>query len=55
MPEHAGWVQGWPACFTLRAGNYWLEIFDRYVASLDLNLFPFSEVAGVIYVYGMKR
>uniref|UniRef100_A0A8C6AY73 Solute carrier family 6 member 18 n=1 Tax=Monodon monoceros TaxID=40151 RepID=A0A8C6AY73_MONMO len=51
------WVpkEGWPACFTLRAGNYWLEIFDRYVASLDLNLFPFSEVAGVIYVYGMKR
>ncbi|KAJ8791134.1 hypothetical protein J1605_020804 [Eschrichtius robustus] len=42
-------------CFTLRSGNDWLETFDRYVASLDLTLFAFSEVVGVIYVYGMKR
>ncbi|XP_057564448.1 inactive sodium-dependent neutral amino acid transporter B(0)AT3 [Hippopotamus amphibius kiboko] len=42
-------------CFTLQSGNYWLEIFDRYVASLNLIFFAFFEVVGVIYVYGMKR
>ncbi|XP_008058900.1 sodium-dependent neutral amino acid transporter B(0)AT3, partial [Carlito syrichta] len=42
-------------CFTLQSGNYWLEIFDSFVASLNLIIFAFFEVVGVIYVYGMKR
>nr|XP_015107084.1 inactive sodium-dependent neutral amino acid transporter B(0)AT3 isoform X2 [Vicugna pacos] len=42
-------------CFTLQSGSYWLEIFDHYAASLNLILFAFFEVVGVIYVYGMKR
>ncbi|XP_058420384.1 inactive sodium-dependent neutral amino acid transporter B(0)AT3 [Diceros bicornis minor] len=42
-------------CFTLQSGNYWLEIFDRYAASLNLIAFAFLEVVGIIYVYGMNR
>ncbi|XP_059132612.1 inactive sodium-dependent neutral amino acid transporter B(0)AT3 isoform X2 [Peromyscus eremicus] len=42
-------------CFTLQSGNYWLEIFDSFAASLNLIIFAFMEVVGVIYVYGMKR
>ncbi|XP_048193288.1 sodium-dependent neutral amino acid transporter B(0)AT3-like [Perognathus longimembris pacificus] len=42
-------------CFTLQSGSYWLEIFDSFVASLNLLIFAFCEVVGVIYVYGMKR
>ncbi|XP_006872446.1 PREDICTED: sodium-dependent neutral amino acid transporter B(0)AT3 [Chrysochloris asiatica] len=42
-------------CFTLQSGNYWLEIFDNYAASLNLIVFAFFEVIGVVYVYGMKR
>ncbi|XP_041488167.1 inactive sodium-dependent neutral amino acid transporter B(0)AT3 isoform X3 [Microtus oregoni] len=42
-------------CFTLQSGNYWLEIFDSFAASLNLIFFAFMEVVGVIYVYGMKR
>ncbi|XP_043832511.1 inactive sodium-dependent neutral amino acid transporter B(0)AT3 [Dromiciops gliroides] len=42
-------------CFTLQSGSYWLEIFDNYAASLNLLIFAFFEVIGVIYVYGMKR
>ncbi|XP_007949812.1 inactive sodium-dependent neutral amino acid transporter B(0)AT3 [Orycteropus afer afer] len=42
-------------CFTLQSGNYWLEIFDNYAASLNLIIFAFFEVIGVVYIYGMKR
>ncbi|XP_062942128.1 inactive sodium-dependent neutral amino acid transporter B(0)AT3 [Cynocephalus volans] len=42
-------------CFTLQSGNYWLEIFDSFVVSLNLMVLAFFEVVGVIYVYGMKR
>uniref|UniRef100_A0A8C6Q7Y2 Transporter n=1 Tax=Nannospalax galili TaxID=1026970 RepID=A0A8C6Q7Y2_NANGA len=42
-------------CFTLQSGSYWLEIFDNFAASLNLIIFAFLEVVGVIYVYGMKR
>ncbi|XP_004698449.2 inactive sodium-dependent neutral amino acid transporter B(0)AT3 isoform X2 [Echinops telfairi] len=42
-------------CFTLQSGNYWLEIFDNYAASLNLIIFAFFEVFGVVYVYGMNR
>ncbi|XP_045421897.1 inactive sodium-dependent neutral amino acid transporter B(0)AT3 [Lemur catta] len=42
-------------CFTLQSGNYWLEIFDSFAASLNLIVLAFLEVIGVIYVYGMKR
>nr|XP_044994934.1 inactive sodium-dependent neutral amino acid transporter B(0)AT3 isoform X2 [Jaculus jaculus] len=42
-------------CFTLQSGSYWLEIFDNFAASLNLIIFAFFEVVGVIYVYGMKR
>ncbi|KAM7149423.1 inactive sodium-dependent neutral amino acid transporter B(0)AT3 isoform 1-T1 [Molossus nigricans] len=41
-------------CFTLQSGNYWLEVFDNY-ASLNLIIFAFFEVVGVIYVYGMEQ
>uniref|UniRef100_A0A2K5E111 Transporter n=1 Tax=Aotus nancymaae TaxID=37293 RepID=A0A2K5E111_AOTNA len=42
-------------CFTLQSGNYWLEIFDNFAAPLNLLIFAFLEVVGVVYVYGMKR
>ncbi|XP_036266384.2 inactive sodium-dependent neutral amino acid transporter B(0)AT3 [Pipistrellus kuhlii] len=42
-------------CFTLQSGNYWLEVFDKYAASLNLIIFAFFEVIGVVYVYGMER
>ncbi|XP_045704124.1 inactive sodium-dependent neutral amino acid transporter B(0)AT3 isoform X3 [Phyllostomus hastatus] len=42
-------------CFTLQSGNYWLEIFDNYIASLNLIMLAFMEVVGVIYVYGMEK
>ncbi|XP_053449463.1 inactive sodium-dependent neutral amino acid transporter B(0)AT3 [Nycticebus coucang] len=42
-------------CFTLQSGNYWLEIFDNFAASLNLLVFAFLEVVGVVYVYGMKQ
>uniref|UniRef100_A0A8C4MH99 Transporter n=1 Tax=Equus asinus asinus TaxID=83772 RepID=A0A8C4MH99_EQUAS len=41
--------------FTLHSGNYWLEVFDRYAASLNLVIFAFLEVVGIVYVYGMNR
>uniref|UniRef100_A0A8C3VF18 Transporter n=1 Tax=Catagonus wagneri TaxID=51154 RepID=A0A8C3VF18_9CETA len=41
--------------FMLQSGNYWLEIFDQYAASLNLIFCAFFEVVGVAYVYGMKR
>lgn len=42
-------------CFTLQSGNYWLEIFDNFTASMNLLVFAFFEVVGVAYVYGMER
>ncbi|EDL87659.1 solute carrier family 6 (neurotransmitter transporter), member 18, isoform CRA_d [Rattus norvegicus] len=42
-------------CFTLQSGSYWLEIFDSFAASLNLIIFAFMEVVGVIHVYGIKR
>ncbi|XP_023562746.1 sodium-dependent neutral amino acid transporter B(0)AT3 isoform X2 [Octodon degus] len=42
-------------CFTLQSGSYWLEVFDNFAASLNLVIFAFLEVVGVVYVYGMKR
>uniref|UniRef100_A0A8C6HGF0 Transporter n=1 Tax=Mus spicilegus TaxID=10103 RepID=A0A8C6HGF0_MUSSI len=42
-------------CFTLQSGSYWLEIFDSFAASLNLIIFAFMEVVGVIHIYGMKR
>ncbi|XP_066479954.1 inactive sodium-dependent neutral amino acid transporter B(0)AT3 [Tiliqua scincoides] len=42
-------------CFTLRSGNYWLEVFDSYAGSLPLLVIAFFEVIGVAYVYGIKR
>ncbi|KAM8813173.1 inactive sodium-dependent neutral amino acid transporter B(0)AT3 isoform 2-T2 [Rhynchonycteris naso] len=42
-------------CFTLQSGSYWLEVFDNHVASLNLIIFAFFEVVGVIYVYGLER
>lgn len=42
-------------CFTLQSGSYWLEVFDNFAASLNLVVFAFLEVVGVIHVYGMKR
>lgn len=42
-------------CFTLQSGSYWLEIFDSYVASLNLIVFAFFEVVGVVYIYGLWR
>ncbi|EDL37057.1 sodium-dependent neutral amino acid transporter B(0)AT3 isoform 6 [Mus musculus] len=42
-------------CFTLQSGGYWLEIFDSFAASLNLIIFAFMEVVGVIHIYGMKR
>ncbi|XP_049624987.1 inactive sodium-dependent neutral amino acid transporter B(0)AT3 [Suncus etruscus] len=42
-------------CFTLRSGSYWLEIFDSYVASVNLLVCALLEVVGVAYVYGMER
>ncbi|XP_046526919.1 inactive sodium-dependent neutral amino acid transporter B(0)AT3 isoform X2 [Equus quagga] len=41
--------------FTLHSGNYWLEVFDRYAVSLNLVIFAFLEVVGIVYVYGMNR
>ncbi|XP_023481654.1 inactive sodium-dependent neutral amino acid transporter B(0)AT3 [Equus caballus] len=41
--------------FTLHSGNYWLEVFDRYAASLNLVIFAFLEVVGIVYIYGMNR
>ncbi|XP_038626341.1 inactive sodium-dependent neutral amino acid transporter B(0)AT3 isoform X2 [Tachyglossus aculeatus] len=42
-------------CFTLQSGSYWLEIFDKYGASLSLLVLAFFEFIGIAYVYGMKR
>nr|XP_028593884.1 sodium-dependent neutral amino acid transporter B(0)AT3-like isoform X1 [Podarcis muralis] len=41
--------------FTLRSGNYWLEMFDAFAATMPLLIIAFFEVIGVVYIYGMKR
>lgn len=41
--------------FTLQSGSYWLEVFDKYAASLNLIVFGFFEVVTVAYVYGLER
>ncbi|XP_060047093.1 inactive sodium-dependent neutral amino acid transporter B(0)AT3 isoform X2 [Erinaceus europaeus] len=43
------------SCFTLQSGSYWLELFDRYAASINLLVFALLEVLGVAYVYGLDR
>ncbi|XP_011385917.1 sodium-dependent neutral amino acid transporter B(0)AT3-like, partial [Pteropus vampyrus] len=42
-------------CFSLQSGSYWLEVFDNYLAALNLILFAFFEVVSVAYVYGLER
>ncbi|CAI5780258.1 sodium-dependent neutral amino acid transporter B0AT3-like [Podarcis lilfordi] len=41
--------------FTLRSGNYWLEMFDAFAGTMPLLVIAFFEVIGVVYIYGMKR
>ncbi|KAJ8397299.1 hypothetical protein AAFF_G00441330 [Aldrovandia affinis] len=41
--------------FTLRSGNYWLEIFNSYVGSVPLLVIAFFELIAVVYVYGINR
>ncbi|XP_030639133.1 sodium-dependent neutral amino acid transporter B(0)AT3-like [Chanos chanos] len=41
--------------FTLRSGNYWLEIFNNYVGSVPLLVIAFFEITAVVYVYGINR
>lgn len=66
-PGPAAQTQGLPAgavclvcfslatCFSLQSGSYWLEVFDNYLAALNLILFAFFEVVSVAYVYGLER
>lgn len=42
-------------CFTLQSGNYWLQVFDSHIVSLNLIIFAFFEVVGIAYVYGLDR
>ncbi|KAM3928106.1 sodium-dependent neutral amino acid transporter B(0)AT3-like [Leptodactylus fuscus] len=41
--------------FTMRSGNYWLQIFDTFTGSLTLLVVVFCEVIAVTYVYGIDR
>ncbi|XP_076005850.1 sodium-dependent neutral amino acid transporter B(0)AT3-like [Genypterus blacodes] len=41
--------------FTLGSGNYWLELFNRYVGAAPLLLIAFFEVISVIWIYGLRR
>ncbi|KAM3596471.1 uncharacterized protein V6R79_015022 [Siganus canaliculatus] len=41
--------------FTIRSGNYWVEVFNSYVGSVPLLIIAFFEIIGVVYIYGMKR
>uniref|UniRef100_A0A8D2QTE2 Solute carrier family 6 member 18 n=1 Tax=Zosterops lateralis melanops TaxID=1220523 RepID=A0A8D2QTE2_ZOSLA len=41
--------------FTLGSGSYWIDIFDRYAASVPLLVIAFFEVIGVVYIYKIKR
>ena len=41
--------------FTLRSGNYWLEIFNSYVGSMPLLIIAFFEIISVAYIYGINR
>ncbi|XP_073486754.1 sodium-dependent neutral amino acid transporter B(0)AT3-like [Aquarana catesbeiana] len=46
---------GMSLIFTMRSGNYWLQIFDTFTGSLTLLIVAFFEVIAVTYVYGIKR
>ncbi|XP_068188384.1 sodium-dependent neutral amino acid transporter B(0)AT3-like [Antennarius striatus] len=41
--------------FTMRSGNYWVEVFNGYVGSVPLLIIAVFEIIAVIYVYGMKN
>ncbi|XP_034981986.1 sodium-dependent neutral amino acid transporter B(0)AT3-like [Zootoca vivipara] len=41
--------------FTLRSGNYWLEMFDAFGGTMPLLVIAFFEVMGVAFFYGMER
>ncbi|XP_019392733.1 PREDICTED: sodium- and chloride-dependent transporter XTRP3 [Crocodylus porosus] len=41
--------------FTMKAGNYWFDIFNDYAATLSLLLIVLVETIAVCYVYGLRR
>lgn len=41
--------------FTQRSGQYWLQMFDNYCATLPLLLIGFCELVGVSYIYKIER
>ncbi|XP_068603685.1 sodium-dependent neutral amino acid transporter B(0)AT1-like [Brachionichthys hirsutus] len=41
--------------FTLRSGNYWVEVFNGYVGSVPLLIIAVFEIIAVIYVHGMTN
>uniref|UniRef100_A0A8C2C325 Transporter n=1 Tax=Cyprinus carpio TaxID=7962 RepID=A0A8C2C325_CYPCA len=41
--------------FVQGSGNYWLALFDSFAGSIPLLIIAFSEMIGVVYVYGIDR
>uniref|UniRef100_A0A671LP20 Sodium-dependent neutral amino acid transporter B(0)AT1-like n=1 Tax=Sinocyclocheilus anshuiensis TaxID=1608454 RepID=A0A671LP20_9TELE len=41
--------------FVQGSGNYWLALFDSFAGSIPLLIVAFSEMIGVVYVYGIDR
>lgn len=41
--------------FTQQSGQYWLQMFDNYCATLPLLLIGFCELVGVSYIYKIER
>ncbi|KAM9838293.1 sodium-dependent neutral amino acid transporter B(0)AT1-like [Aulostomus maculatus] len=41
--------------FAMRAGNYWLALFDQFAGSIPLLVIGFCEMFSVIYIYGIDR
>ncbi|XP_052473488.1 sodium-dependent neutral amino acid transporter B(0)AT1-like [Carassius gibelio] len=41
--------------FVQGSGNYWLALFDNFAGSIPLLIIAFSEMIGVVYVYGIDR
>uniref|UniRef100_A0A8C1W7N9 Transporter n=1 Tax=Cyprinus carpio TaxID=7962 RepID=A0A8C1W7N9_CYPCA len=41
--------------FVQGSGNYWLALFDSFAGSIPLLTIAFSEMIGVVYVYGIDR
>uniref|UniRef100_A0A672LQM5 Sodium-dependent neutral amino acid transporter B(0)AT1-like n=1 Tax=Sinocyclocheilus grahami TaxID=75366 RepID=A0A672LQM5_SINGR len=41
--------------FVQGSGNYWLALFDSFAGSIPLLVIAFSEMIGVVYVYGIDR